>query len=101
LEWKNGDPAGDYFVAFCSTTLNSVDLERTTVPLLDSNDPNSIFDLEGVKDTRLALRFSAILGHHIWRESRITDGPVISDELAEALQAQKLTGFRLDKISAV
>jgi hypothetical protein len=99
LQWKNGDIAGHYFVFFHSRTLKSVDPVKTTIPRLNSSNPDSNWALNDIGDARLVISTKIILGWHIWKDANLVSGPIISDALAEVLIKNKLSGFLLTKIT--
>jgi hypothetical protein len=92
--------------------LDAVDRERSVLSRCGpANQPFEVFlppgplpvwpegQAENPRPSKLVVKRSVIKGHHLWRDARIVKNYFVSDELAAAIKAASLKGFKPKKIA--
>lgn len=87
--WEDGELAAKSFFFNVCTRLDSVNRQLTTVPF------NRFWQTADNARARLVIDSSAIGSRHIWCDKYLLFNPLVSDALAESLQAAGFTGLSL------
>jgi len=86
----------DMWIMVVCTRLDAADRERTSLKL------NYFWSGDGAPSgAKLVINEAALAGHHIWCDKHLIDGPLVSNELRDALDAAEITGLKLFAVESV